>query len=154
MTLSRISAFGLVLLVPAMGAAALDTPHALHPHKAAPAHLSEARRATAHHAASPAAKSSSNHSSTAHATPSHTTAKTAPAHLTPRGQSRASARRAALTSRHHHYYERFTASSFANGDIFSGDITTGEDPVVRDRAYPSSYPRAGIHPDPHMTVSR
>jgi cell division protein FtsI/penicillin-binding protein 2 len=31
----------------------------------------------------------------------------------------------------HHYYERFTASSFAKGDIFAGDITAGEDPVVR-----------------------
>jgi len=39
-----------------------------------------------------------------------------------------------LTGRHHHYYERFTASSFAKGDIFEGDVTTGEDPVVRQAA--------------------
>ena len=40
-----------------------------------------------------------------------------------------------LTSRHHHYYgERFTASSFAKGDIFAGDVTAGEDPVVRQAA--------------------
>jgi membrane carboxypeptidase/penicillin-binding protein len=134
MTLSRISAFGLIFLAPAMGAAALDTPHTLHPHKAPPAHLSEARRATPHHAAGATAKSNSSHSSTTHASPAHSTAKAAPAHLTPRGQSRASARRVALTSRHHHYYERFTASSFANGDIFSGDVTTGEDPIVRQAA--------------------
>jgi cell division protein FtsI/penicillin-binding protein 2 len=43
-------------------------------------------------------------------------------------------RRAALSTRHHHYYERFTASSFANGNIFEGDITAGEDPVVRQAA--------------------
>src|ERR1700686_3368086 len=32
-------------------------------------------------------------------------------------------RPAVLTHRRHHYYERFTASSFAHGDIFDGDIT-------------------------------
>jgi cell division protein FtsI/penicillin-binding protein 2 len=41
----------------------------------------------------------------------------------------------ALTSRRHRrYYERFTASSFAKGDIFAGDVTEGEDPVVRQAA--------------------
>jgi cell division protein FtsI/penicillin-binding protein 2 len=43
-------------------------------------------------------------------------------------------RRAALTSRHHRFNERFTASSFANGNIFAGDVTAGEDPVVRQAA--------------------
>jgi len=42
---------------------------------------------------------------------------------------------AVLTGRHHRYYgERFTASSFASGDIFAGDIAAGEDPVVRQAA--------------------
>ena len=41
--------------------------------------------------------------------------------------------RASLT-RHHHYYERFTASSFVHGDIGEGDATAGEDPVVRQAA--------------------
>jgi len=36
-------------------------------------------------------------------------------------------------SRRHHYYERFRMSSFAE-DIASGDITAGEDPVVRQAA--------------------
>ena len=36
--------------------------------------------------------------------------------------------------RRHRYYERFTASSFASGDIFAGDITAGEDPIVRQAA--------------------
>jgi cell division protein FtsI/penicillin-binding protein 2 len=40
-------------------------------------------------------------------------------------------RRASYTRSRHHYYERFTASSFAKGDIFAGDVTAGEDPVVR-----------------------
>lgn len=48
---------------------------------------------------------------------------------------------ASLTTHHtvvrhtrHHYYERFTASSFANSDLTAGDITAGEDPVVRQAA--------------------
>jgi cell division protein FtsI/penicillin-binding protein 2 len=43
-------------------------------------------------------------------------------------------RRAAFTRRRHRYYERFTASSFAKGDIFASDVTAGEDPVVRQAA--------------------
>ena len=35
--------------------------------------------------------------------------------------------------RRHHYYERFTASSFAD-DITDGDSTLGEDPIVRQAA--------------------
>jgi len=35
--------------------------------------------------------------------------------------------------RRHHYYERFYMSSFAD-DVTAGDITTGEDPVVRQAA--------------------
>jgi penicillin-binding protein 2 len=34
----------------------------------------------------------------------------------------------------HRYYERFTASSFASSDIFTGDKVGGEDPVVRQAA--------------------
>jgi len=34
----------------------------------------------------------------------------------------------------HHYYERFTASSFTDSDIAQGDVTAGEDPVVRQAA--------------------
>jgi penicillin-binding protein 2 len=35
--------------------------------------------------------------------------------------------------RHHHYYERFYTSSFSD-DVADGDITTGEDPMVRAAA--------------------
>src|SRR5581483_6909041 len=38
------------------------------------------------------------------------------------------------TTRRHHYSERFHMSSFVQDDITSGDITTGEDPVVRRAA--------------------
>ena len=48
--------------------------------------------------------------------------------------SSATVHHAVLTRRHHRFYERFTASSFAKGDIFEGDITAGEDPVVRQAA--------------------
>jgi membrane carboxypeptidase/penicillin-binding protein len=41
--------------------------------------------------------------------------------------------RASLHGRHR-FYERFTANSFAANDIFAGDVTTGEDPVVRQAA--------------------
>lgn len=38
------------------------------------------------------------------------------------------------TRRRHRYYERFTANSFATSDLTSGDVTAGEDPVVRQAA--------------------
>ncbi|HXS77404.1 MAG TPA: penicillin-binding transpeptidase domain-containing protein [Terracidiphilus sp.] len=43
-------------------------------------------------------------------------------------------RHATLTHRRHRFYERFTASSFAKGDIFGADISAGEDPIVRQAA--------------------
>jgi cell division protein FtsI/penicillin-binding protein 2 len=36
--------------------------------------------------------------------------------------------------RRHRYYERFTASSFVQGEPGAGDVTAGEDPVVRQAA--------------------
>ncbi len=36
--------------------------------------------------------------------------------------------------RRHHYYERFTANSFATSDITASDVIAGEDPVVRQAA--------------------
>jgi cell division protein FtsI/penicillin-binding protein 2 len=98
----------------ATGAAALNAPHTLHHSRAAEPHLAESHRAGSHHAG--------------------TTPVRQQARLTPRGRARAGVRRVALTSSHHHYYERFTASSFASGDIFAGDVTAGEDPVVRQAA--------------------
>jgi penicillin-binding protein 2 len=107
-----------------VGAAPLDAPHTLHHGKASESHLTVSHRAGSHrsaaHAASraggPAAKSTSTPTGTKHISASVT------------------ARRASLTHRRHHYYERFTASSFARGDIFGGDVIAGEDPVVRQAA--------------------
>src|SRR3954467_3989368 len=42
--------------------------------------------------------------------------------------------RVSATTRRHHYYERFHMSSFVLDDVTTGDITTGEDPVVRQAA--------------------
>jgi penicillin-binding protein 2 len=36
--------------------------------------------------------------------------------------------------RRHRYYEHFSASSFVTNDVTAGDVTTGEDPVVRQAA--------------------
>ncbi len=142
MKLSRIWAFGLATALPmaglgTVGAAALDAPHTLHHARTAESHLAESHRrhAAAHttaHASTTAQKSGPAHVG-AKAAPSRQTA-TQTARLTPRGSARASARRAALSTTHHHYYERFTASSFASADIFADDVTAGEDPVVRQAA--------------------
>jgi penicillin-binding protein 2 len=64
----------------------------------------------------------SSHSTTARST----TVGSASAH-------RASFTRTSVTSSHHRYHERFFMSSFADG-ITGGDITDGEDPVVRQAA--------------------
>ena len=113
----------LVFAVACSGAAALDAPHTLHHSRTTQPHLSETHHAATHHAA--ARTSAGTHA---------TTASSAPARLTPRGQARATARQAALHRTRHHYYERFTASSFAGSDQFAGDLTAGEDPVVRQAA--------------------
>jgi len=117
----RVWASALVLIGFGAGAGvatALDAQRPLHHSRATEPHLTESRR-TAHHTTGTAA---TRRSTTAHASASHRAA----------ARGSASARRVSYTGRrHHHYYERFTASSFAKGDIFAGDITAGEDPVVR-----------------------
>jgi membrane carboxypeptidase/penicillin-binding protein len=121
MKLSRIWAFGsaAILVLAGLGicaapAAALDAPHTLHHAKAAETHLAESHRAVSHHAVPTAIRQQ--------------------ARLTPRGRARAGLRKVALRTRRHHSYERFTASSFAKGNIFAEDVTAGEDPVVRQAA--------------------
>src|SRR5271168_3040909 len=54
----------------------------------------------------------------------------------PRTQSASShysSTHSSATTRRHHYYERFHTSSFAS-EIADGDVTAGEDPVVRQAA--------------------
>ena len=50
------------------------------------------------------------------------------------GSAHGRLRRASLTVHRHRYYERFTGDSFAESDITTGDVTAGEDPVVRAAA--------------------
>ncbi len=137
MRLSPVLATGLILIwsgVGGFGAVALDAPHTLHHAKATEPHLTERHRAGSHHAAAHAARPAAGHT-TARGANAKTPASPArqQAKLTARGKARAEARRTALTTRHR-YHERFTASSFAKGDIFAADVTAGEDPVVRQAA--------------------
>jgi beta-lactamase class D len=130
MNLSRVLVSG---LVPALvmagittaGAATLNASQTLHRSRASEPHLVVTHRARRGR-------------SGAHAGSGHVAAKAATAgrqaKLTPGGTAAVVARRASLTSRRHRFYERFTASSFATGDIFGGDVTAGEDPVVRQAA--------------------
>jgi membrane carboxypeptidase/penicillin-binding protein len=123
MKLSSVSVVGLAICVAGFGAiaaAALDAPRTIHHAKAGEPHL-----AATHHSA--------------HRTAAHSAQKAVPAkqqaHLTARGSARAQVRRAALTThRRHRSYERFTASSFATSDMLAGDLTAGEDPIVREAA--------------------
>ncbi|MGA9071267.1 MAG: penicillin-binding transpeptidase domain-containing protein [Terracidiphilus sp.] len=124
MNFSRVRAIALILICWGACAtvAALDAPPARHRIK-----VTEKHPAVAHHAAVSKLAPRTASTRAAH--------KAAPAkeqaHLTARGRVRASVRSSA---RHHHYYERFTASSFANGDLLAGDVMAGEDPVVRQAA--------------------
>jgi len=54
-------------------------------------------------------------------------------HLAHARSANATVSRVSVTARRHRSYERFHMSSFAE-DITAGDITTGEDPVVRQAA--------------------
>ena len=141
MKLYWVCTLGLVFIgstIGAPGAAALNAPHPLRHAKTAEPHLVESHRAAGRHAAAaqtarPTAKSARARAGAKSAS-ARSKSKAEPARLTARGRSRASLRRAALTTRHHRFSERFTASSFANGDIFADDVTAGEDPVVRQAA--------------------
>jgi len=127
-------------------AAALDAPRPLQHSKTTDSHVTEPHRAArphaTTHAATPAAHKSTAvqhagttpHTGTSHTTTPHATPAGGTAHRSTTSSSKAGARRTTVTRRRHRYYERFTASSYAKGDIFAGDITAGEDPVVRQAA--------------------
>jgi membrane carboxypeptidase/penicillin-binding protein len=121
--------------------AALNVPHTLHRSKAAEPRLSESHHSSTHHAMAahsarpvakaPAATASASKPVSRYGIPSktvHTKSTEVVAH------GKAGLRTASLASRRHHFSERFTASSFAGSDIFEGDVTAGEDPVVRQAA--------------------
>jgi penicillin-binding protein 2 len=142
MTFSRIWACSLVLSVFGVGAgvaAALDAPRTLHHARSTESHLTEPHRTTSHHATTHAAMPLPT------SLPALMRERLTAAPLMqrrpetqrigPQEATREPAHAAQpLPRRHHHSYERFTASSFAKGDIFAGDVTAGEDPVVRQAA--------------------
>ena len=134
MNFFRVWASALVLVGLSVGAgrvSALDAQHPLRHSRTTEPHLTEPHR-TAHHTAGAATR----RSTTARAGSSRrATAGAAHAGRRAYSAARGGVRRVSYTrSSRHHFYERFTASSFAKGDIFAGDITAGEDPVVRQAA--------------------
>jgi penicillin-binding protein 2 len=110
------------------------------------AHISSAHHATVHHSTAHTAKTTSSRTTSAHTSSATHMSRTrvatthaASSRLTASAavvRGTATTRTATLrrTSLHrrHRYYERFTASSFVVGGVGEGDITTGEDPVVRE----------------------
>ncbi len=66
-------------------------------------------------------------------TPVHRTAVRRNTAVHPAGTGTGTLTRVSVSTRHHRYHERFFMSSFAEG-IEEGDITAGEDPVVRQAA--------------------
>ena len=128
MTLSLVWAWGAViggLVGSSTMALALNAPHTLQHAKSTQTHLSEAHRSASHHTAAHATAAHSSTRTVVHRSTMHHTRTAVSTHAT--------VRRASIHVRHR-YYERFTASSFATSDIFAGDITAGEDPVVRQAA--------------------
>ena len=130
MMFSRSLALGVVvcgLLGFSSVAVALNAPQTIHRAKPQP-HLSTSHRTSARHSASRTSKS--------HATV-HTSSAGLRATNTTTGKALVAGSKATLHKtviRRHRYYERFTASSFASSDIFTGDNAAGEDPVVRQAA--------------------
>ncbi len=112
-------------------AAALDAPQTLHRSKSkTESHLTSTRHTTT-------SRTSTAHTSTVHRRYTHRSTAHAAARTTTTSRLTATAGahvRTASYHRRHHYYERFTASSFVQGAVGEGDITTGEDPVVRQAA--------------------
>jgi membrane carboxypeptidase/penicillin-binding protein len=120
----------IVLALASPATRALDATTAQHASKTAHAHLStvpHARRHArrTHHRAVSAGSATSRRSV-------HSASVQRSTHAY--AHRRATLRRTHYRLRRHRYYERFTASSFARGDIFAGDTTAGEDPVVRQAA--------------------
>jgi penicillin-binding protein 2 len=130
MKLSRGWTLGVVVggvLALSSVAVALNAPHTINRAKAQP-HLSSSRRTRARHSATRTRK--------VRATV-RTSSATARSTNTRIGNSLVAGSNAKLRKtviRRRRYYERFTANSFASSDIFTGDKTEGEDPIVRQAA--------------------
>jgi penicillin-binding protein 2 len=123
---------GLGLVACAAGAVALDIPQKIH-HSKTEAHLKTTHHTAVAHHSTTSSKTSTAHT-TAHTSTAHTASATSLHSASLHATSSAHLRRASVTVRRHRYYERFTANSFVSGAVGVGDVTTGEDPVVRQAA--------------------
>jgi penicillin-binding protein 2 len=103
--------FGLAMLLVASAIAASVNPSTLTPHKKAHSVTENQHAKRRMRTLARSRVPRSHYATTAHDSSSH----------------------ASSTIRHHRYYERFHTSSFAS-DITEGDVTAGEDPVVRQAA--------------------
>ncbi len=143
---SCFRSLGIILIVFSLGilcAAALDTSSSTEHHAKHASQLKAARHTTTHHTAAhhvarrPARHTntahSAAHSASAHTTTHHTTAKSTAAKRAGTRSAQNHVRRVSVRRRHR-YYERFTASSYVKGVVGAGDVTGGEDPVVRQAA--------------------
>ena len=138
MRISTIWASVLVLIglvAGASNAVALNTPRPIHRPKAE-THLSQPHRAAGHAATGRATASASRT-----ARPAGKASRAAKSRTASRRAGKASStepkarlRRTSLRTRRHIFLEHFTASSFASSPVTAGDITVGEDPMVREAA--------------------
>jgi penicillin-binding protein 2 len=103
-------------LAPGMWAAHVN-PRTLNPPKSKSTKVSESQRTRRRMRHLASSRSTAVHSTAVHRTSSH----------------KASLARASVSRSQHRYHERFFMSSFAEG-ITGGDVTEGEDPVVRQAA--------------------
>ena len=118
---------GLVALSAGASARSLDAPQKVHHARTEP-RLSEAHRSAAHRTSTAA------HTSSTHATSAHLAVHSSTGHASAaRARISAHLRRTSLRTRHH-YYERFYTRSLLAGPVGAGDITAGEDPVIRQAA--------------------
>jgi penicillin-binding protein 2 len=135
--------FVFILGIGATSAVALDAPQTLHHSKSRYlSHFSSTHRVAASKSASypsssraTASRTSALHTSTGHSAAYRSTYRTGGHSTASRLNSTTGAHlRSATYHRVHHYYERFTANSFIQGENGAGDDTAGEDPVVRQAA--------------------
>jgi penicillin-binding protein 2 len=119
--LRLVVVLGGLCLAPAMWGAHVN-PHALNTNKPKSRKVSESQRTRRRMRHLASGRSTAVHSTGSHSTGSQSTS----------GHG-ASLTRASAGGSHHRYHERFFVSSFAEG-ITGGDVTDGEDPVVRQAA--------------------
>src|ERR1700683_5576952 len=129
-SLRLIVILGGLFFAPGVWAAHVN-PHTLNPAKSKSTKVSESPRTRRrmHHLA--ASRSTTARSTTAHNTGVRNAAHSTAVHSTI--SHKTSLTRTSASSSQHRYHERFYMSSFAEG-LTGGDITDGEDPVVRQAA--------------------